>query len=221
MSVAQLWPRTSTRSRAPSRPRLWRRISAPVSWRSSVALGERGGRLLEVDPIDLDPAVARPDERARLLGEPGDVGRRELDVVEQHGPRHVAELVGADHGVRRLGEEPRASVSPCGATSSARGRRTRWRRAWDRSSSSAPRPGPGSAPAGRADDPVDLPMGGKARPSRSHSAVSGAAAALLSQGGVDRDRLAGAGGRKDRDQPHPGLAGGIELHDELRARRRT
>ena len=36
------------------------------------ALGEGGGRLLEVEPVDLDPAVARPDEGASLLGELGD-----------------------------------------------------------------------------------------------------------------------------------------------------
>ena len=179
-----------------------------------VALGERGGGLLEVDPIDLDPAVARSHERAGLLGELGDLGGGQLDVVEQHRPRHVAELVGADHGVRRLGEAAGASASPCGATSSAPGRRSRRRRASDRSSSSAPTPGPGSAPADRAEarstvrwregPAQSVPLGRERAP-----------AALLSQRGVDRNRLAGTRGGQDRDQPHPGLAGCIELHDEL------
>ena len=71
------------------------------------ALGERGGRLLEVDPVELDPLAVRLHERPRLGGEAGDVGRRELDVVEHRRPAHVAELVGADDGVAlRVDEEP-------------------------------------------------------------------------------------------------------------------
>ena len=88
-------------SGVPSRPTAWRRISAPVSWVGGGPLGEGGGRLLEVGPVELDPLAARPHERAGLGGQPGDVGRGELDVVEHRRPAHVAELVGADDGVAR------------------------------------------------------------------------------------------------------------------------
>ena len=71
------------------------------------ALGEGGGRLLEVDLVELDPLAVRLHQRAGLGGEPGDVGGGELDVVEHRRPAHVGELVGADHGVAlRVDEEP-------------------------------------------------------------------------------------------------------------------
>ena len=85
---------------------LWRRISAPVSWVVVFALGERGRRLFEVDPVDLDPAAAGLHERAGLPGELRHLGRGELDVVEEHRPGDVAELVRPDHRAgRRLGEQ--------------------------------------------------------------------------------------------------------------------
>ena len=93
-------------------------------------LGERGGRLLEVGPVELDPPAARPDERAGLGGEPGDLGRGELDVVEHRRPAHVAQLVGADHGVAgRLGEQAQRRASACGATAPAPAPRSRRPRA--------------------------------------------------------------------------------------------
>ena len=86
---------------------LWRRISAPVSWLVVFALGERSCRLFEVDPVDLDPAAAGLHERAGLPGELRHLGRGELDVVEEHRPGDVAELVRSDHRAgRRLGEQP-------------------------------------------------------------------------------------------------------------------
>ena len=69
-------------------------------------LGQRGGRLLEVDAVELHPPAVRLHQRARFGGQAGDVGGRELDVVEHRRPAHVAELVGADHGVAlRVDEE--------------------------------------------------------------------------------------------------------------------
>ena len=57
------------------------------------ALGERGCRLFEIDPVDLDPAAAGLHERAGLPGELCHFGRGEFDVVEEHRPGDVAELV--------------------------------------------------------------------------------------------------------------------------------
>ena len=196
------------RNGPPSSPRLWRRISAPVSWWTSVALGERGGRLLEVDAIDLDPAVARPHEGPGLLGEAGDVGGRELDVVEQHRPGHVAQLVGADDGVRRLGEQPEHRRRLAARHAPAPGRRTRPRRASGRSSSSAPRPGPGSAPAGRVGCRSSSRGRGTARPRRSHSGASGEPPLDLAQRGVDRQPLAPAAGARTDTSQTPASPGG-------------
>ena len=109
MSFAQLLPWTTTppASPDPSRPMLWRRISAPVSWVTDSRSASAAAALLEVDPIELDPVAARLHQRSGLAGQPGDVGRAELDVVEEHRPRDVAQLVGADDRTgRRLGEQP-------------------------------------------------------------------------------------------------------------------
>ena len=102
-SAAQPLPSTvmPPPSGVPSRPTAWRRISAPVSWVGAGPLGERGGGLLEVDPVELDPLAVRPHQRAGLGGQAGDVGGGELDVVEHRRPAHVAELVGADDACRR------------------------------------------------------------------------------------------------------------------------
>ncbi len=62
-------------------------------------LGQRGRRLLEVGPVELDPPPVGADQRSGLGGQARDLGRGELDVVEQGGPADVAELVGADDGV--------------------------------------------------------------------------------------------------------------------------
>ena len=220
MSVAQLWPRTSTRSWAPSSPRLWRRISAPVSWRTLLALGERGGRLLEVDPIDLDPAVARSDERAGLLGELGDLGGSELDVVEQHGPRHVAELVGADDGVRRLGEEPEhrrrlaarhrrhADVEPDGGEHRTGRRHQLPGLVLGQRQLTAPRTG---GPSDRREGPTQpVPLGGER---------VGRRAPVEARRRSERGSPAPVAARTETSQT-PALAGRIELNDELRARRR-
>ena len=78
--------------------------------------GELGGgrparpgrpRLLEVGPVELDPAAAGLDQRAGPLGvQPGDVGGGQLDVVEDRRPRDVAELAGAhDRVAGRLSQE--------------------------------------------------------------------------------------------------------------------
>ena len=76
--------------------------------RDRLALGQRGRGPLQIDPVDLDPAAARLHQRRRLPGEPRDLGRGELDVVEQHRPRHVAELVGADRGPGRASANSRS-----------------------------------------------------------------------------------------------------------------
>ena len=128
MSIAQLSPWTTTPPARPppSRPIWARRISAPVSVRDRLALLERRRGLLEVDPIDLDPPAARLHQRARLLGEPADVGRGQLDVVEQDRPRDVAELVRADHrAARRLGEQAQRRLRLASRQRRARARRNR------------------------------------------------------------------------------------------------
>ena len=90
------------------------------------AFGERCGGLLHVEPIDLDPAAARLHERAGLPGEPPDLVGGQLDVVEQHRPRDVAELVGADgRPGGRLGEQSQRWPWPCDATAQAAERRSR------------------------------------------------------------------------------------------------
>ena len=70
------------------------------------ALGEGGGGLLEVDAVELHPLAVGAHERAGLGGQARHIGGRELDVVEHGRPAHVAELVGADHGLAgRFDEE--------------------------------------------------------------------------------------------------------------------
>ncbi len=76
-------------------------------------LGQRGRGLLEVDPVQLDPAPAGLHERPGLGGQAGDVGRGELDVVEHHRPAHVAELVGTDVRLAGgLGEQAEHGAGP-------------------------------------------------------------------------------------------------------------
>ena len=193
---------------------LWRRISAPVSCVRRLALGERGGRLLEVDPVDLDPAPPGLHQRPGLAGQPGDLGGGELDVVEQHRPRHVAQLVGADdRAAGRLGEQPqrRRRLAP----------RQR-RHAHVEAGGGEGRAGDGHQlprlvlaerhlaaalrrrPVERREQPAEAhPLGGHR-----------AAAALGPQRGIDRDRRALAGGRVHRQQPHPAGVGRVELHDQ-------
>jgi hypothetical protein len=52
--------------------------------RAAGVLGQRGGRLLEVGAVELDPATPGPHEGTSLGGQLGDVRRRQLHVVE-HG----------------------------------------------------------------------------------------------------------------------------------------
>ena len=125
MSLAQLSPCTTTPppNPDPSRPMLWRRISAPVSWVTDFALGQRGSGAFEVDAVDRHPLAVRLHHRPRLPGEAGDVGCAQLDVVEQHAPRDVAELVDADRRARPgLGEHvqrrPRCASDSSGARTS-------------------------------------------------------------------------------------------------------
>jgi hypothetical protein len=60
-------------------------------------LGQGGGRLVEVDPVDLDPAAPRVDQGPGVGGEAADVVGGELHVVEHRRPADVGQLVGADH----------------------------------------------------------------------------------------------------------------------------
>ena len=63
-------------------------------------LGQRLGGGGQVGVVEGDPAATGgPHQRAGLLGQAGDVGGGELDVVEDGGPAHVGELVGTDDAV--------------------------------------------------------------------------------------------------------------------------
>ena len=69
--------------------------------------------------VQRDPASSGAHERARLLGETGDVGGGQFDVVEHRRPRHVRQLMRADRGLaRRLGPHPqrrrRLAARQCG-----------------------------------------------------------------------------------------------------------
>ena len=77
-------------------PSARRSIAAPDSWVVFGLLRERLRGSREIGAIDGDPTVAGADERPRFLGQPRDVGRGELDVVEHRRPAHVGELVRAD-----------------------------------------------------------------------------------------------------------------------------
>ncbi len=69
--------------------------------------GQRSGRFLQIGPIKLDPPASRLHERSGFGGQTGDVGRGQLDVVENRRPPHIAQLVGADHRLPGgFGEEP-------------------------------------------------------------------------------------------------------------------
>ena len=136
MSVAQLSPSTSTPPRrpAPSRPMLWRRISAPVSCvvgsrsASAAAACSRSTRSISTQP---PPGL---DQRAGLLGQPGHVGGRQLDVVEQHRPRRRCSAGGRRPPIPPASRRTAAATaSPCVATASGPGRRSRRRRAPGRS----------------------------------------------------------------------------------------
>ncbi len=68
--------------------------------------GERGRRLLEVDPVELDPPTVRLHEGAGLGRQPSDLVGGELDVVEDRRPPDRAQLPGPDDRVaRRLDEQ--------------------------------------------------------------------------------------------------------------------
>ena len=184
--------------------------------RDRLPLGERGRRLFEVDPIDLDPAAARLHERAGLSRESRHICGGELDVVEEHGPGDVAELVRPDHRARRgLREQserrsrlaPRQRrhphVEPDGGEGGADDGHELPRLVLaQRHLSATARSGPVEG----GEEPVE------ARPLAGH----GPAAAVGPQRGVDRDELALADGRVDRHEPHATGARRVELHDEPR-----
>ena len=189
--------------------------------RDRLALGERGRRLFEVDPIDLDPAAAGLHERARLAGQSRHVGGGELDVVEQHRPRHVAELVGADHRVPPASRR-RAGATGVGLRSDSFGTRT--------SNPTAASVGPMtvmnshasswlSATCPRRRTPDRLRAGNR-RSRRAHSPAtcrpprSARSAASI---GTRSPLADGALTVTSHTPPGPGA---IELHDEPRPRRR-
>ena len=108
------------------------------------ALGERSGSRVQVDTIDRDPPPTRADQWSCLPRQAGDVGRGQLDVVEDHRPPHVSELGRARRrGRRRVGEDSqrrRRSGAPPVREPVRRTRRSRaMRPCWP----SGPRPRPG------------------------------------------------------------------------------
>ena len=72
MSFAQLLPWTTTppAERRPVEADALAQDLGAGQLRDALALGERGGGLLDVEPVDLDPPAARLHERAGLPGEP-------------------------------------------------------------------------------------------------------------------------------------------------------
>ena len=121
-SAAQPPPSTEMppASGEPSRPRARRSISAPDElgrrWRARRA---RPAAALRSARSMRDPPAAGADERPRFLGQLGDVGGGELDVVEHRRPPHVGELAGADdRRLRRRRRTPAATASRVAGDSS-------------------------------------------------------------------------------------------------------
>ena len=94
--------------------------AAPDSWVIDGPLGQGGGRGGQVGPIDVHPAAPDLDQRLGFLGQRGDLGRVELEVVEEHRPPHVGQLLHADLGraADRLGEQAqlRGGAGGCDTT---------------------------------------------------------------------------------------------------------
>ncbi len=65
-----------------------------------VVLPERFGCGLQVDLVERDPSSGGVHERSCFLRQTCDVGRGELDVIEQRRPTNVRELVSADRCLR-------------------------------------------------------------------------------------------------------------------------
>ena len=81
----------------------------------ALPLGQRFGRGGQVGVVDRDPLAVRLHQWTGLRGQPGDLGRVELDVVEQHRPPDVGQLVGTDHRRRRrVGFESQRRRGPLG-----------------------------------------------------------------------------------------------------------
>ena len=77
--------------------------------------GQGGGCRGQIGVIDLDPVAMGPHQRTGLGGQAGDLGRIELDVVEQDRPAHVGQLVRADHRRGgRVGLEAQGGLGPAG-----------------------------------------------------------------------------------------------------------
>ena len=78
-------------------------------------LGQRLGRSSQVDVVDGDPLPPRLHERPGLGGQGPDAGRIQLEVVEEHRPADVGELVGADdRRRRRVGFEAQGGAGATG-----------------------------------------------------------------------------------------------------------
>ena len=116
----------------------------PGQLRRLLPLGQRGRGLLEVDAVELDPPPPGLDQRPGLTGQPGDVGGRRARR-RRTAPTTTRCSAGAHRrpirpASRRTGA---ATASPCAATASARGRRSRPWPAPGRTWSSGPTPRPG------------------------------------------------------------------------------
>ena len=185
------------------------------------AFVERSRGLSEVDPVNLDPTPTRGlHERAGLPRQPSDLGCGELDVVEEHRPGDVAELVRSHHRAGLcLGEQSQ--------------RRSRLASRQRRYPHVEPDGGEGGAGNGhqlprlvltQRDLPATLrtrTVEGGQEPSESRP-LGGhrSAAALGPQRCVDRAGSTPARWRVDRDEPDPTGTRRVELHDEPRTRRR-
>ena len=171
ISVAQLWPRTSTRSPAPSSPRLWRRISAPVSWRSSArsaraaAACSRSTRSTSTHPLrerTRGRACLASRATSAAVSSTSSNSTDHDTLLSWWAPTTVSDDSATSRSIgvalrrdmigTRTSNPMAASVGPVVVINS---------QAWSWVNANWPRR-----------DPVDRPMDGNARPRRSHSAVT-------------------------------------------------
>ena len=224
-SAAQPPPSTEMppASGEPSRPSARRSISAPESCVVVARSASASAAAFEVGLVDRDPPAAGADQRPRFLGQPRDVGRGELDVVEHRRPADV----------RRAGWR-RRPISDASSTKHAQRRRrlarrqlghahveARRRRAAARSSAISSH----ASSWLRTTWPRRVPPGRSSAGSmRSRRAISSSRSRrfglAVDDRLLDRDQRALGAGREHREVPRVAVVGRVELHDQ-RARARS
>ena len=187
--------------------------------RDRLSCGQCSRGLFDIEPIDFDPAPARLHERARLTGKALHVVGGQLGVVEEYGPRDVAELAGTDdRALRRIREEPQRSLRLA----------PRQRRQPHVEADRAPASGPTTVMNSHASSwlmatwprrvtPVRS-SAGTSRTSRCHSPLSRRRPASV-RIAVSNGTTVFPGGGEDRHEPHAAGQRRIELHEQARAHR--